>query len=65
MCYQRFIKGNGRCSQSLYRSVTGESRAFRLQYLLDDSKKNIQIILLECEAETLGPAAKDALLLCH
>ena len=32
----------------------------RLQYLLDDSKKDIQIILLECEAETLGPAAKEA-----
>lgn len=37
----------------------------RLQYLLDDSKKDIQIILLECEAETLGPAAKEASLSCH
>lgn len=63
--HHSFIKGKGRCTESLYRSVTGESRAFRLQYLLDDSKKDIQIILLECQAETLGPAAKEASLSCH
>lgn len=53
-----FIKRKGQCGQSLCRSVTGESRASRLQYLLNDSKKDIQVILFECEAETLGPAAK-------
>ena len=45
---------------TLQKNITGESRASRLQYLLDDSKKDIQIILLEREAEALGPAAKEA-----